>query len=775
MPFFAIYVLKGEWDLGDKSCDLWLATDHTVCLGKYKILNHRFINNINIFNYLFLFSVSIYTVLLITVDRYCSVKIPTKYRGWRTRKKIFVLITITWVIPFFLFFTAIFGWEYFIGYRALEPGECAVQFLKDPVFNTSLIFGYFYVTLVVMFWLYAGIYRTAYKMAKKSAAKQTKVMQNLTALSTTPITGIVGPLSTGNGLENSKSPIKEKGKKSASIRATVASVVNSGNATQISFVYGSKQSIKMTGTPTILRAEEQKKDSKDQLSDSKKMKNLPKTENNIKSLNNNDEKYSDLNQLKEAQSKLNTDGKTFVKKDVFSKKPSKKGKTSSKTDHQQIKTKKSSSGQQKTKKNVPGDEDSSLSDDAMEQDRSSSPIFDSDEDLDQHELHQSKQSKQPKQRKRADKKKQKSKSNQIQTIKNSPKQNQFSEKLVNANSMSGLGVKTGTSPSMTTDFIKYHSQQPSILIPRSPVCSNTVEFFSSKSDSFEKDANNKQHQQTDDGPLITANQALIDECLKQKRDSIKDDCLFDGDQIDKIKTIDHLDSNNSKQIEENIVEEAEKCGFIVVEQRLLSKNALEEQWNTNQQIEKVQQIKSDHHYEQLFRQQQRIYMQQIYEQQFGTDPNNQNVTKDSNRELEQNKDFYKKSDVVESSDLKYNEKKATEKQTDQTDVTTMNYGGFVSKLSQKLKTINTSNNSLSKEMITDQAANSSNSNQNSNSGGGLISNQTTNLAISGSTSENHLRQTNASSKQRQKSKSENRARKALRTISFILGYAIFIF
>ncbi|XP_018651997.1 putative muscarinic acetylcholine (GAR) receptor [Schistosoma mansoni] len=152
MNFYTLYLLLGRWPLGRLSCDLWLSLDYTACLT------------------------SQYTVLIITIDRFCSVRIPAKYRNWRTERKILILVAVTWIIPSSVFFTTIMGWPYFHTDGNPRPDdECYAEFATDPIFNTVFTVCYFWVTLCVMLVLYVGIYRVAADLQKRSDEKRNRV------------------------------------------------------------------------------------------------------------------------------------------------------------------------------------------------------------------------------------------------------------------------------------------------------------------------------------------------------------------------------------------------------------------------------------------------------------------------------------------------------------------------------------------------------------------------------------------------------------------------
>ena len=150
MPLYTLYLMLGVWPFGEVICNLWLSLDYTVCLT------------------------SIYTVLFITIDRFCSVKMPAKYRKWRTNEKVLFMVALTWVIPISLFFTSIFAWNYSQG-TEFDPRSCDVGWSKNRYFNIGLVISYFWTTLLVMIVLYIFIYEVASKLEKRRQNEQKKV------------------------------------------------------------------------------------------------------------------------------------------------------------------------------------------------------------------------------------------------------------------------------------------------------------------------------------------------------------------------------------------------------------------------------------------------------------------------------------------------------------------------------------------------------------------------------------------------------------------------
>jgi len=84
MPLYTVYILSQKtWPFGEILCDLWLSLDYTACLCSICTLPlTRLLPAFG--SYL----CSIYTVFCITVDRFCSIRMPARYRVWRTKTKI---------------------------------------------------------------------------------------------------------------------------------------------------------------------------------------------------------------------------------------------------------------------------------------------------------------------------------------------------------------------------------------------------------------------------------------------------------------------------------------------------------------------------------------------------------------------------------------------------------------------------------------------------------------------------------------------------------------
>ncbi|KAM9813925.1 histamine H1 receptor [Neosynchiropus ocellatus] len=135
MPLNLVYLLDDEWKLGRAVCQFWLIMDYVASTA------------------------SIFSLFILCVDRYRSVKQPLKYLKHRTRRKASAMISGAWLLSM-MWILPILGWRSFthVDLKPEEENQCDTDFRFVTWFKVTTAVFNFYVPSILMLWFYSYIY-----------------------------------------------------------------------------------------------------------------------------------------------------------------------------------------------------------------------------------------------------------------------------------------------------------------------------------------------------------------------------------------------------------------------------------------------------------------------------------------------------------------------------------------------------------------------------------------------------------------------------------------
>ncbi|XP_051528323.1 histamine H1 receptor, partial [Myxocyprinus asiaticus] len=135
MPLNLVYLLEDEWKLGHVVCQFWLVMDYVASTA------------------------SIFSLFILCLDRYRSVRHPLQYLKYRTRGRATLLIcsawllSMTWIIP-------ILGWRMFacIDRKPELENQCDTDFRFVTWFKVLTAILNFYIPSFLMLLFYSQIF-----------------------------------------------------------------------------------------------------------------------------------------------------------------------------------------------------------------------------------------------------------------------------------------------------------------------------------------------------------------------------------------------------------------------------------------------------------------------------------------------------------------------------------------------------------------------------------------------------------------------------------------
>ncbi|KAM9323409.1 histamine H3 receptor [Pholidichthys leucotaenia] len=149
IPVYIPYILTGRWTLGRGLCKLWLVMDYLLC------------------------SASVFSIVLISYDRFLSVTRAVSYRARQsmTHRAIIKMIAV-WVLAFVLYGPAIIFWELVVGRSRVPKDECFAEFFYSWYFLLSASMLEFFSPFISVAFFNLSIYLSIRKRRLRSEEVQ---------------------------------------------------------------------------------------------------------------------------------------------------------------------------------------------------------------------------------------------------------------------------------------------------------------------------------------------------------------------------------------------------------------------------------------------------------------------------------------------------------------------------------------------------------------------------------------------------------------------------
>ncbi|KAM9311514.1 alpha-1B adrenergic receptor [Gastrophryne carolinensis] len=145
LPFSSILEIVNFWIFGRIFCDIWAAMDVLCCTA------------------------SIFSLCVISIDRYIGVRYSLQYQTIVTKKRVTLVLLGVWILATVISIGPLLGWK-----QQTVTDESVCDITKEPFYAIFSSLGSFYIPLIVILVMYCRVYVVAKRITKNLEAGMMK-------------------------------------------------------------------------------------------------------------------------------------------------------------------------------------------------------------------------------------------------------------------------------------------------------------------------------------------------------------------------------------------------------------------------------------------------------------------------------------------------------------------------------------------------------------------------------------------------------------------------